>query len=148
MQIGELNVPHKKQRKRIGRGPGSGSGKTAGRGHNGQRSRSGYSRRPWFEGGQMPLQRRVPKRGFNPLNKLYYQLINLSSLEKIDEGQLVDLAYMKEIGLIKKADKKVKILGNGELTKKLVVHADAFSKSAIEKIAKAGGETSVVDRSA
>jgi len=148
MQIGELNVPHKKQRKRIGRGPGSGSGKTAGRGHNGQRSRSGYSRRPWFEGGQMPLQRRVPKRGFHPLNKLYYQLINLASLEKIDEGKVVDLAYMKEIGLIKNADKKVKILGNGELTKKLVVHADAFSKSAIEKIAKAGGETSVVDRSA
>ncbi len=148
MQIGELNVPHKKKRKRIGRGPGSGSGKTAGRGHNGQRSRSGYSRRPWFEGGQMPLQRRVPKRGFKPLNKLYYQLINLVSLEKFDEGQTIDLAIMKEAGLIKNTERKVKILGNGELTKKLVVHADAFSKSAIEKITKAGGETSVVDRSA
>ena len=148
MQIGELNVPRKKRRKRVGRGPGSGHGKTAARGHKGQGQRSGFKKRPWFEGGQMPLQRRVPKRGFKSLNKKIYQLVNIVSLERFEDGQTVDVPVLKQCGLIKNDKDPVKILGDGELTKKLSVRADAFSKSAQEKIAKAGGDAAQYDRTA
>jgi len=140
MHIGELIAPPRKNRKRVGRGPGSGNGKTSGRGMNGQKARSGNKYRPWFEGGQMPLQRRIPKRGFKSLNKKVFQLVNVSSLDKFEDGQTVDPAALAQKGLIKKSDRPVKILGFGELSKRLVVHADAFSGSAKEKIAQAGGE--------
>jgi len=148
MQIGELNVPKRKRRKRVGRGPGSGNGKTSGRGHKGLGQRSGAKHHPWFEGGQMPLQRRVPKRGFKSLNKSVYQLVNVVALERFSDGQTVDAALLKQNGLIKNENYPVKILGDGELTKKLTVRADAFSQTAQDKIAKAGGEAACVTRSA
>ncbi|MBN2327911.1 MAG: 50S ribosomal protein L15 [Candidatus Omnitrophica bacterium] len=148
MQIGELNIPRRKKRKRVGRGPGSGHGKTSSRGHKGQGQRSGFKKRPWFEGGQMPLQRRVPKRGFKSLNKKVFQLVNVVALERFEDGQTVDPAALKQSGLIKNLNTPVKILGNGELSKKLSVQADAFSQSAMDKINKAGGEAAKVNRSA
>jgi large subunit ribosomal protein L15 len=146
MNIGELSSPRRKNRKRIGRGPGSGSGTTAGRGMNGQRSRSGFTRRPWFEGGQMPLQRRVPKRGFTPRNRVEFQVVNLSVLDRLDDGQIVDPSFLQDKGYIKSADRLIKILGDGDLSKKLVVTADKFSKSAQEKITQAGGEVFLRER--
>lgn len=127
---------------RKGRGVGSGNGKTAGRGHKGQNSRSGGGVRPGFEGGQMPLYRRIPKRGFN--NKrfaLQYVEINVSDLERFDDGSSVDASVLKQTGLISlpKVNDGIKILGNGNLTKKLTVRANAFTASAKEKIEKAGG---------
>ncbi len=139
MQISELNVPHKKKRKRLGRGPGSGHGKTAGRGTKGHKARSGYKRKATFEGGQMPLQRRVPKRGFRPLDKTEYQVVNVRNLERFEDGQTVDAQALKAGGLIKSLKRPVKILGTGPLTKKLTVQADRFSQSAREKITQAGG---------
>lgn len=139
MHIGELDVKRKKTRKRLGRGPGSGLGKTSGKGHKGQRARSGFRNRPWFEGGQMPLQRRVPKRGFKPIDRIEYQVVNLSSLQRFEDGQTVDPKSLKANGLIKREDRPVKILGNGDLTKKLMVCAAKFSAPAREKIARAGG---------
>ncbi len=127
-----------KKRKRVGRGMGSGIGKTCGRGQDGQLSRSGSKKRAWFEGGQMPIQRRVPKRGFNNRTRKVYQLVNLSQLSKIDSND-INQKVMKEIGLIKKLGEPVKILGIGDLKKALNIHADAFSDSAKEKIEKAGG---------
>lgn len=145
MQIGELNVPGRKKRKRVGRGPGSGHGKTSTRGHKGQHSRSGFKSRAWFEGGQMPLQRRVPKRGFNPLNKVEYQLVNISALQaKFEDGASVDALAMREKGLIKSPFRPVKILGDGGLSIKLAVSATKFSKSAAEKINAAGGSIQTV----
>ncbi len=132
-----------KRRKRVGCGPGSGKGKTCGRGMNGQLSRSGSKKRPWFEGGQMPLQRRVPKRGFNNIFKSSYQVVNLSQIEKLAAGDL-DHAAMKKNGLIKKTDMKVKVLGNGKLSKSFKISADAFSQSAIDKIKEAGGEAIIL----
>jgi large subunit ribosomal protein L15 len=143
MERYQLKKPESiKRRKRVGCGPSSGKGKTCGRGMNGQLSRSGSRKRPWFEGGQMPLQRRVPKRGFNNVFKSDYQIVNVSQLEKLDAGDL-DHSVMKKNGLIKKSDMKVKVLGNGELNKAFKVYADVFSHSAIEKIKKAGGEAIV-----
>lgn len=144
MHIGELNVPKKKTPKRVGRGPGSGNGKTSGRGQKGQGARSGHKKKPWFEGGQMPLQRRIPKRGFKPLDKTYFQLVNVLSLDRFENGQTVDSALLKKAGLIKHESQPVKILGTGDLSKKLTVKANAFSKSAQEKITKAGGEAAIV----
>ncbi|MHB0970513.1 MAG: 50S ribosomal protein L15 [Thermoanaerobaculia bacterium] len=126
-------------RKRVGRGPGSGHGKTAGRGEKGQKSRSGFSRMKGFEGGQMPLHRRLPKRGFTNIFKVEYSVVNLADLDRFDAGATVDLAALRQAGLIKGAKVKVKVLGNGELTKKLNVHAEKFSKTAREKIEAAGG---------
>ncbi|RJP24516.1 MAG: 50S ribosomal protein L15 [Candidatus Omnitrophota bacterium] len=143
MHIGELKTIPKRKRKRVGRGPGSGHGKTSSRGHKGQGARSGFKRRAWFEGGQMPLQRRIPKRGFKSLNKKTYQLVNLLSLQRFDDGDTVDPEKLKTVGLIKHAGRPVKILGSGELTKRLSVQADAFSNSAREKIAQLGGEISL-----
>ncbi len=129
--------------KRIGRGHGSGNGKTAGKGHKGQKARAGHGMRPGFEGGQMPLQRRVPKRGFNNIFAEEITAINVSALEVFDNDAVVDAAALAEKGIIKKACAKVKILGNGKLTKKLTVKVDAFSASAAEKIKAAGGNAEV-----
>ena len=133
--------------KRIGRGHGSGQGKTAGKGHKGQKARSGGSIRPGFEGGQMPLQRRIPKRGFN--NKVFakeYATVNVSELEKrFESGAVVDADALIESGAIKKVLDGVKILGNGELSKKLTVKAVKFTEAAKEKIEKAGGSAEVIE---
>lgn len=128
---------------RKGRGAGSGNGKTAGKGHKGQKARSGGGVRPGFEGGQMPLQRRVPKRGFVNIFATKYATINVSDLEKFEDGAVVDAQALLESGLIKKTLDGVKVLGNGELTKKLTVNCAAFSASAKEKIEKAGGKAEV-----
>lgn len=131
--------------KRKGRGHGSGNGKTAGKGHKGQKARAGCSIRPGFEGGQMPIMRRIPKRGFN--NKCFatcYATLNVSDLEVFKEGTVVDCELLRAAGLIKKENDGVKILGNGELTKNLTVKAAAYSASAKEKIEKAGGKAEVM----
>ena len=128
---------------RRGRGHGSGNGKTAGKGHKGQKARSGAPR-PGFEGGKMPLYRRIPKRGFTNRNTLDIVAINVSALEKFENGAVVDVAALKESGIVKNGRDGVKILGNGELTKKLTVKANAFSASAKEKIEAAGGSVEVI----
>ena len=134
-----------KDGKRIGRGHGSGNGKTAGKGHKGQKARSGGGVRPGFEGGQMPLQRRIPKRGFNNIFAKQYVIINVSDLEaKFEDGAVIDTNAIVEAGLVKKTLDGIKILGNGEVTKNFTVKAAAFSKSAVEKIEKAGGKTEVM----
>lgn len=143
MFIGELQTPPRKKKKRVGRGPGSGNGKTSGRGENGQKARSGYKSRAWFEGGQMPLQRRIPKRGFHSRNKKQFQLVKIENLAKFSDGQTITAESLKEAGLIKKTDSLIKILGDGDLSAKLIVQADAFSKTAMEKITNAGGEAVV-----
>lgn len=140
MERYQLKKPESiKRRKRVGRGPGSGIGKTSGRGMNGQLCRSGSKKRAWFEGGQMPLQRRVPKRGFHNIFKSNCQIVNVSQLDKLEPGD-VDHAFMKKSGIIKKSEMMVKILGSGKISKPFRVYADAFSKSAIDKIKEAGGE--------
>ena len=129
---------------RRGRGHGSGNGKTAGKGHKGQKARSGGSIRPGFEGGQMPLQRRIPKRGFTNINSKEIVAINLDKLEKFNDGDVVTVTALKEKGIINNSRDGVKILGNGELTKKLTVQVNAFSKSAAEKIEALGGKAEVI----
>ena len=133
-----------RNRKRIGRGHGSGTGKTAGKGHKGQKARTGGSVKPGFEGGQMPLQRRLPKRGFTPLTHKEYSLVNLRDLELFEAGSVVDVEALGKAGLIGQLKDGVKILGDGELTKSLTVKAHKFSKSAQEKIAAAGGNVEVL----
>ena len=128
-----------KQGKRIGRGPGSGKGKTAGKGHKGQKARSGGSIKAGFEGGQMPLQRRLPKRGFTPLERVEYSLVNLKQLEVFESGSIVNSVELASKGLIKSSRQNVKILGYGEVTRPISVSATKFSKSAKEKILAAGG---------
>lgn len=132
-----------KSEKRIGRGQGSGRGGTSTRGHKGAKSRSGYSSKAHFEGGQMPLQRRVPKFGFTNINRVEYKAINLDVIQNLlekSEGSILDFAFFRTNGLVSKND-KVKILGRGELNGSVEVHAHAFSKSATEAIEKAGGKT-------
>ena len=133
-----------KESKRIGRGHGSGNGKTAGKGHKGQKARAGHGMRPGFEGGQMPLQRRVPKRGFNNIFAKEWIAINVAALEAFEEGATVDAAKLAEKKIIKKADIPVKVLGNGKLTKNLTVKLNAFSAAAAEKITAAGGKAEVI----
>ena len=128
---------------RRGRGHGSGNGKTAGKGHKGQKARSGAPR-PGFEGGQMPLYRRIPKRGFTCRNHKEIVAINLSALDRFEDGAEVSVASLIEAGIVKNARDGVKILGNGELTKKLTVKANAFSKAAAEKIEALGGKAEVM----
>lgn len=128
---------------RRGRGHGSGNGKTAGKGHKGQKARSGAPR-PGFEGGQMPLYRRIPKRGFTCRNHKEIIAINLSALERFEDGSEVTVATLIEAGIVKNPRDGVKILGNGELTKKLTVKVNAFSKSAAEKIEALGGKAEVM----
>ena len=126
-------------KKRVGRGPGSGHGKTSSRGEKGQKSRSGYSGKRGFEGGQMPLHRRLPKRGFTNIFKKDYAVVNVSDLERFDNGASIDEAMLRQAGLVKGSHDGVKVLGDGELSKKLTVSATKFSKSAREIIEKAGG---------
>ena len=133
-----------KERKRIGRGYGAGTGKTAGKGHTGQKARAGHGQRPGFEGGQMPMQRRLPKRGFNNIFAKEIVSINVGSLNKFEDGASVDAAALVEAGIIKKTCDGVKILSNGELKKKLTVKANAFSQAAKEKIEAAGGKAEVI----
>lgn len=128
-----------KQGKRIGRGPGSGKGKTAGKGHKGQKARSGGSIKAGFEGGQMPLQRRLPKRGFTPLERVEYTLVNLKQLDVFESDSKVSSAELASKGLIKHSCQNVKILGYGEITRPINVSAAKFSRSAKEKILAAGG---------
>ena len=128
---------------RRGRGHGSGNGKTAGKGHKGQKARSGAPR-PGFEGGQMPLQRRIPKRGFNNIFAEEWIAINLSALEVFEDGATVDAAALADKGIVKKANLPIKVLANGKLTKKLTVKANAFSASAAEKINSVGGKAEVI----
>ncbi|MGZ5476067.1 MAG: 50S ribosomal protein L15 [Thermoanaerobaculia bacterium] len=129
----------KHAKKRVGRGPGSGHGKTAGRGEKGQKSRSGYSRMLGFEGGQMPLHRRLPKRGFTNIFKKNFAVVNVSELERFDNGLTVDESVLRQNGLIKGQTDGIKILGDGKLTKKLTVIASRFSESARKQIEAAGG---------
>ena len=128
-----------RDRKRIGRGPGSGHGKTATKGHKGQKARSGGSIKAGFEGGQMPLQRRLPKRGFTPLSRTEYAIVNLKQLNVFDEGSVVDLQSLLERGIIKKGLDGLKILADGVLERKLTVKAHRYSGAAKEKITAAGG---------
>ncbi len=138
-----VGATHK--RKRIGRGPGSGHGKTAGKGHKGQKSRSGYSRRWGFEGGQMPLVRQIPKRGFTNIFRVGYQVVNLRDLERVfSNGDTVTADLLTEKGLIRGDKKPIKILASGELSKKLIVQAHAFSKNAQASIEAAGGTCETV----
>lgn len=133
-----------KSRKRLGRGHGSGLGKTSGKGHKGQKARSGGSIKAGFEGGQMPLQRRLPKRGFTPLEKKEYALVNLRDLAQFEAGSVVDVEILGTAGLVKKIGDGVKILGDGDLGVALTVKAHKFSKSAVEKIEAAGGKAEVI----
>ena len=130
--------------KRVGRGIGSGNGKTSGKGHKGQNARSGGGVRPGFEGGQMPLYRRLPKRGFNNIFAKQYVSVNVEVLDKFEEGSEVTAEALKEAGIISKTLDGVKFLGRGEVTKKLTVKAVKFSESAKEKIEKAGGKAEVM----
>ena len=136
----------RKNRKRIGRGPGSGQGCTAGKGNNGQLARSGAKHRAWFEGGQMPLQRRLPKRGFTNIFRIEYQIVNVIQLEKLADGSVVNAEFLFANRLIDSKTKAIKILGDGKLTKKLTVTAEAASKSAIEKINAAGGSFTKIEK--
>lgn len=147
MKLHELKSAEgsRKRRKIVGRGPGSNWGKTAGTGENGQKSRSGYSRKTGFEGGQLPLYRRLPKRGFsNARFKTEYAIINLSDLNKFEDGALVTPEILKEMGLIKNGKDGIKVLGNGNLEKKLTVKAHKFSSASKEKIEKLGGKVEVI----
>lgn len=128
-----------RNRKRIGRGPGSGHGKTATKGHKGQKARSGGSVKAGFEGGQMPMQRRLPKRGFRPLNKTVYAVVNLSKLNRFEPGTVVDCSLLRDAGLVGEIKSGVKILGTGSLDRALTVRVHQFSESARSKIIEAGG---------
>ncbi len=134
----------KKEAKRIGRGHGTGQGKTAGKGHKGQKARAGRGMRVGFEGGQMPLQRRVPKRGFNNIFAKKIVSVNVGTLEKFDNGTVVDVQALVAAGIVKNSFDGVKILGNGNLTKKLTVQVSAYSESAKAKIEAAGGKAEVI----
>jgi large subunit ribosomal protein L15 len=141
MELNNLrpSIGSTKNRKRIGRGTGSGHGKTATKGHKGQKARSGGSIKAGFEGGQMPLQRRLPKRGFTPLTRVEYSLVNLQQLDVFEAGSTVDAEALVSKGMIKSSNVAVKILGNGDLTKSLKIFATKFSQSARDKIVAAGG---------
>lgn len=147
MKLHELKPNEKafSKRKRVGRGPGSGLGKTSGRGENGQKSRSGYSHKAGFEGGQLPLYRRLPKRGFtNAKFKKEYAVINVSDLNKFEDGTEITPEILKDMGILKKQLSGVKILGNGKLDKKLHIKAHKFTVSAKEKIEAKGGKAEVI----
>jgi len=134
-----------RNRKRVGRGPGSGLGKTAGRGEKGQKSRSGYGRKLGFEGGQMPLHRRVPKRGFNNRNRKEYAVVNVARLEVFEVGTIVTPELLLEKGVVSALRDGIKILGEGKLSKALTVRAHRFSAKALEQIAAAGGKTEPIE---
>ena len=147
MKLHELSpVPGStKERKRIGRGPASGQGKTAGKGHKGQKARAGRGMQIGFEGGQMPLQRRIPKRGFNNIFRKEFAIVNIASLDKaFNDGDTVTIEALVASGLVKKTLDGVKVLGNGEIAKKLTVQVNAYSETAKSKIEAAGGKAEVV----
>jgi large subunit ribosomal protein L15 len=145
MNLSQLKPPagQKKARKRIGRGMGSGHGKTSTRGHKGQRAGTGFGQKRGFEGGQMPLHRRLPKRGFTNIFKKKFAIVNLGRLEKL-EGDIFNPDRLKELGLIHNLGEGLRVLGTGQLTRKITVEAHHFSKSALEKIQKAGGTAQVI----
>ncbi len=146
MKLHELNsLPESKKIKRVGRGPGSGMGKTSTRGEKGQKARSGVSIKPWFQGGQSPIYRRIPKGGFN--NAAFttrYAIINLSDLNRFNDGDVVTMELLKELGIVKKELSGLKVLGNGNLEKKLTIKANRFSSIAVSKIESAGGTAEVI----
>ena len=145
MKLNQLENLNATARKRVGRGPGSGTGKTSGKGHKGQNARSGGGVRPGFEGGQLPLFRRLSKRGFNNYEfRTVYATVNVGDLERFEEGTTVTKELLIEVGLVKKELDGIKVLGNGELTKKLTVKADKFSSTAKAKIENVGGTTEVI----
>jgi large subunit ribosomal protein L15 len=146
MRLDELQPAEgsKFKAKRVGRGIGSGTGKTSGKGHKGQNARSGGGVRPGFEGGQMPLYRRLPKRGFKNIFAKQYVAVNVEQLEKFEDGTTVTPELLKEVGVVSKTLDGIKILGRGELTKNLTVQAAKFTQSAAEKIEKAGGKAEVM----
>lgn len=146
MKLHELNSTEGSRNKsfRVGRGIGSGNGKTAGKGHKGQNSRSGGGTRLGFEGGQLPIFRRIPKFGFKNVNRLEFATVNVSSLNRFEDGTIVTPAMLVECGLVRKEYNGIKILGNGELSKKITVQANKFSKSAVIAIEKAGGKVEVI----
>lgn len=149
MNLSNLKPPvgQNKAKKRIGRGMGSGHGKTSTRGHKGQRAGTGFGQKRGFEGGQMPLHRRLPKRGFTNIFKREYAIINLGRLDKF-EGDVFNLDLLVKLGIVKKPGEGLKVLGAGELTRAITVEAHMFSKTAIEKIEKAGGKAQVVGATA
>ncbi|MBI4746071.1 MAG: 50S ribosomal protein L15 [Deltaproteobacteria bacterium] len=146
MNLGELRAPEgaSKNRKRLGRGSGSGHGKTSGRGHKGQRARSGGRGKTGFEGGQMPLQRRLPKRGFTNIFRKEYAIVNLSDLDRFDKGSTVDVAMLVAAGLVNKIGAGVKLLADGDIKKSLTIKVHKFSQSAKAKVEAAGGRIEVV----
>ncbi|GGG29332.1 50S ribosomal protein L15 [Lysinibacillus alkalisoli] len=146
MKLHELkpSVGSRKERNRVGRGIGSGNGKTSGKGHKGQKARSGGGVRPGFEGGQNPLYRRLPKRGFTNINRKEYAIVNLEVLNRFEDGAEVTPAALVETGIVSKEKAGIKVLGNGTLEKKLTVKAHKFSASAKEAIENAGGQTEVI----
>jgi len=146
MKLHELKPAEgsRKQRNRVGRGIGSGNGKTAGKGHKGQNARSGGGVRPGFEGGQNPLFRRLPKRGFTNINRKEYAIVNLDALNRFEDGAEVTAALLLETGIVSNEKAGIKVLGNGALNKKLTVKAHKFSASAKESIENAGGTTEVI----
>jgi len=146
MRIHELSPAEgsRKKRKRVGRGPGSGHGKTSCRGHKGQKSRSGGGPRPGFEGGQMPLQRRLPKRGFNNIFRKHYSIINIEDLSRFAPNSSVDSESLRKAGLVKKERDGIKLLGNGEISHPLVIQVHKVSKTAKEKIEASGGKVEVI----
>ena len=146
MKLHELKPPAgaRHRRKIVGRGTGSGHGKTSGRGEKGQKARAGGSSKPWFEGGQLPLHRRVPKRGFVNLFRTEYAILNVKDLDRFEAGTAVTPSLLREAGLVRSAVDGVKILGEGTLSKALAVSAHRFSRSALEKIRAAGGSVEVI----
>ena len=146
MKINELSPAEgsRKKRKRVGRGPGSGHGKTCCRGHKGQRSRSGGGVRPGFEGGQMPLHRRLPKRGFNNIFRKEYNILNVEDLNQFEPNAFLDAEAFKQAGLIKKIMDGIKLLGTGEITRPVVVRIQKVSKTAKEKIEASGGKVELI----
>ena len=147
MKLGELKSPKgsRKKKRRVGCGPGSTRGKTCGRGENGQKSRSGASIPSWFEGGQMPLQRRVPKRGFTNIFRVPFQVVNVSDLNRFPANAEINMESLLEMGLVKKVRQPVKLLGRGELDHPVKIIIHACSKKAKEIVEKAGGEVRIID---
>jgi large subunit ribosomal protein L15 len=146
MRVQDLSPPEgsTKKRKRVGRGPGSGHGKTSCRGHKGEKARSGGSIAPGFEGGQMPLTRRLPKRGFTNIFKKSYAIVNLKDLSRLGQRDVIDIETLKDAGLVKKIQDGVKVLGEGEITYPLVLKANRVSKTAKSKIEGAGGKVEIL----
>jgi large subunit ribosomal protein L15 len=149
LKLNDIQAPRgaNRDKKRRGRGPASGQGKTGGRGHKGQNARSGGGVAPWFEGGQMPLNRRLPKRGFTNIFKKHYQLVNLDQLEaRFESGQTVNSLALADAGLVKHPERPVKLLGRGTLQKQLTVEVDRASKAAVQAIEAAGGSVAVKEQ--